>query len=267
MSILAIILKGIKYLALLFILLAVIILLVLFIPAIWRNAVSYPKKDAQVSEFKNLRQKPPGIININTYRGVMHVHSYLSHDSEGTLYDIAPAAKNAGIDFIFLTDHPNGNSDTFPRGYKGYYDGVLIEPGSEKQGFAVWPLDSAIIDWELDKDAVAKIVVTEGGLIFYAHTEEPHNCQNPFYQGMEIYNFHTDTKDERLLPHIANFLINGKKYRHWALREMFDEQKPILALWDSLNMQRKIIGFSAVDTHENQNIRARQLEDGRIEWL
>ena len=72
----------------------------------------------------------------------MHVHSYWSHDSEGTLADIIPAAKINDIDFIFLTDHPRGNIDTLPRGYNGCYEKVLIVPGSEKQGFDAWPLDS-----------------------------------------------------------------------------------------------------------------------------
>jgi hypothetical protein len=84
---------------------------------------------------------------------------------------------------------------------------------------------------------------------------------------MEIYNFHTDTKDESVIPQVVNFLINGKKYRRWAYREMFDEQTSILALWDSLNTIRKIVGFSAADIHENQSIRARYLKDGRIEWV
>jgi hypothetical protein len=198
---------------------------------------------------------------------VLHVHSYWSHDSEGTLFDLIPAAKYAGIDFIFLTDHPRGNIDTLPRGYKGYYDGILIEPGSEKQGFDTWPLDTVIIDWEADKDTISKNIVSKGGLIFYAHTEEPHNWSNTWYQGMEIYHFHTDTKDESITPQIFNFIVNGRKYRHWALRQMFDEQVNILALWDSLNTVRRIVGFSAVDTHENQNIRARYLKDGRVEWI
>ena len=215
----------------------------------------------------NFEGKQVLITKLNTYRGVLHVHSYWSHDSEGTLSDLIPAAKYAGIDFIFLTDHPRGNIDTVPRGYKGYYDGVLIEPGSEKQGFDTWPLDTAIIDWDEDKDTISKNIVSKGGLIFYAHTEEPHNWSNPWYQGMEIYNFHTDTKDESITPQIFNFIVNGKKYRHWALRQMFDEQVNILALWDSLNTARKIVGFSAVDTHENQNIRARYLNDGRVEWV
>ncbi|MFA5817229.1 MAG: hypothetical protein WC865_16610 [Bacteroidales bacterium] len=259
--------KILKYLLFSILGFILIALLVLFAPAVWRRWVTYPKLEKQVNEFQKLRKEPASLTKLNTYRGVLHVHSYWSHDSEGTLYDIIPAAINAGIEFVFLTDHPRGNIDTIPRGYKGYYDGVLIEPGSEKQGFDTWPLDSVIIDWNLDKDTIAKNIVSRGGIIFYAHTEEPHNWGNPYYQGMEIYNFHTDTKDESLPPQIINFIVNGNKYRHWALREMFDEQTSILALWDSLNIKRKIVGFSAVDTHENQNIRARYLKDGRVEWV
>ncbi|TSA37923.1 MAG: hypothetical protein D4R64_04575 [Porphyromonadaceae bacterium] len=239
----------------------------LFTPAVWHHWVTYPRLEKQVNEFQKLRKEPAPLTKLHTYRGALHVHSYWSHDSEGTLYDIIPAAKSAGVEFIFLTDHPRGNIDTLPRGYKGYYDGVLIEPGSEKQGFDTWSLDSVIINWNLDKDSIAKNIVSQGGIIFYAHTEEPHNWGNPDFQGMEIYNFHTDTKDESLTPQIINFIVNGNKYRHWALREMFDEQTSILALWDSLNTKRKIVGFSAEDTHENQNIRARYLKDGRVEWV
>jgi hypothetical protein len=44
-------------------------------------------------------------------------------------------------------------------------------------------------------------------------------------------------------------------------------RQPSWNLWDSLNVSRKVIGFSAVDTHENQNLRARKLDDGRVEWM
>lgn len=259
--------KVFKYLFILIFGLILIAILILFTPPVWRHWVTYPKLEKQISEFQKLRKEPAKLSNLKVYRGVLHAHSFWSHDSEGTLFDIIPAAKNAGLEFIFLTDHPRGNIDTIPRGYNGNYEGVLIQPGSEKQGFDCWPLDSVVIDWKVNKDTIAKNIVYNGGIIFYAHTEEPHNWGNPDYQGMEIYNFHTDTKDETLAPHIANFLINGKKYRPWALREMFDEQATILARWDSLNMKRKIVGFSAVDTHENQNFRARYLKDGRVEWV
>lgn len=236
-------------------------------PPLWRHWVTYPKLEKQISEFQKKRKEPPTLTHLGTYPGAIHVHSYLSHDSEGTLYDLTTAAKDNGLRFIFLTDHPRYDLDTIPKGYHGNYDGLLIESGSEKQGFNCWPLDSTVINWKMNKDTVAKNVVANGGIIFYAHTEEPHNWSSPYYQGMEIYNFHTDTKDESLFKAITNFLINGKKFRSWVLREMFDEQTTILARWDSLNMKRKIVGFSAIDAHENQNFRARKLEDGRIQWI
>lgn len=256
-----------KYTFLVFLGLLLLIVAIALAPALWRRWVVYPGLEKTAVAFQQLRKEPPVGSSLNTYRGVMHVHSFWSHDSEGTLFDLVPAAKQNGIDFIFLTDHPHGNLDTFPRGYHGLYEGVWIEPGSEKQGFAVWPLDTMVIDWKTDKDTVAKNLTERGGLVFYSHTEEPHNWANPYYQGMEIYNFHTDTKDESLLPHIINFMVNGKKFRRWAFREMFDEQTTILARWDSLNQQRKIVGYSAVDTHENQNFRARKIPDGRVQWI
>lgn len=259
--------KILRYFLLLVLGLILILFLYLFTPGLWNRWVTYPGLEKQVNALQALRKEPASLTELNTYRGALHVHSYWSHDSEGTLATLIPAAKNAGIDFIFLTDHSHGSMDSFPRGYKGYYDGVLIEPGTEKQGFCTWPLDSALIDWKVDKDTIAKNIVSNGGMIFYAHSEEDHNWSNPYYQGMEIYNIHTDTKDESLPPHIFNFIVNRNQYRHWAMREMFDEQKAILALWDSLNSKRKIVGFSAVDAHENQNIRARYLKDGRVEWV
>lgn len=259
--------RILKYLFLFLGFSVLVLLIILFTPPLFRRFAKYPGFEIRVNEFQKLRKDPVTQTSLNLYRGVLHVHSYWSHDSEGTLDDIIPAAKINDIDFIFLTDHPRGNIDTLPRGYTGMYEKVLIVPGSEKQGFDAWPLDSAVIDWSGDKETIAKTIVENGGIVFYAHPEEDHNWGNPWYQGMEIYNFHSDTKDESLLPIIVNFVVNGKKYPQWSLREMFDEQTAILARWDSLNTVRKIVGFSAVDTHENQNIRARYIQDGRIEWV
>ncbi len=267
MNILKKILKALKYLILSVLVLLVVVFLIIFARPIWRHVVTYPKFEKQVKELAKLRKEPGNIVGYNIYRGVLHMHSFWSHDCEGTLYDIIPAAKKNQIDFIFLTDHPHGNLDTFPRGYKGLYDGVLIEPGSEKAGFDAWPMKETIIDWGRNIDTVSKNIIREGGMMFYAHTEEPHNWDSPYYQGMEIYNIHTDILDEpSYFPFIVNALINKNKYRSWVMREIFDEQTSILARWDSLNTHRKVVGFSAVDTHENINLRAKMLPDGRVKW-
>lgn len=260
-------LKILKYFFVTLLALIVIVLVYVFSPGFWHRWISYPRLQRQVNALEALRKSPPSLTNLHTYRGGLHIHSYWSHDSEGTLASIIPAAKNAGIDFLFLTDHAHGNIDSFPRGYKGYYDGVLVEPGTERQGFCTWPLDSTVIDWTVDKDTIVKNVVSSGGMLFYTHSEEEHNWGNPYYQGMDIYNIHADTKDESLAPHIFNFIVNGSKYRPWAMREMFDEQTSIIARWDSLNRIRRIVGFCAEDAHENQNFRARYLKDGRVQWV
>ena len=161
-----------------------ILFLYLFSPGLWNRWVTYPRFDKEVKAFQERRKEPESLTALHTYRGALHSHSFWSHDSEGTLSDIVPAAKTVGLDFIFLTDHAHGNNDSIPRGYKGNYDGVLIEPGTERQGFCAWPLDTAVIDWSVSRDTVAKKVVNNGGIIFYAHSEEDHNWDNPYYQGM-----------------------------------------------------------------------------------
>jgi hypothetical protein len=247
--------------------LVILLLVWIFAPGIWHQLYTYPRYEKEVEELAKLRKEPANLIKLSTFRGAMHVHSYLSHDSRGTLVDLVSAAKKDGIDFIFLTDHPRGDIDTLPKGLRGFHKGVLIEPGSEKQGFCAWPLGPAIIDWKGQKDSIIRQVTSGGGLLFYAHSEEPHEWGNPDFQGMEIYNFHTDTKDQSPLPILFDALINGKKYRQWVLRQFFNPQTPIIAHWDKLNQKRKIVGFAAIDAHENQNLRARYLSDGRIQWV
>ena len=246
-----------------------ILLLVVLIkvsPPLWRNLVTYPRIQRQVSEFQKLRKEPPSVSHLKVYRGVLHGHSYWSHDSEGTLHELVSAAKKTGTNFIFLSDHPHGNRDTFPRGIRGMFDGVLIEPGSEKKGLNAWPFDTTVVDWSQETDTIISQLVKNGGLVLYSHPEEPHPWNNPWFHGMEIYNFHVDTEDESLLPVILNFTINNKRYKHWAYREIFDEQKSFLAHWDSLNLKRRVVGFAAIDAHENQNYRAKYLKDGRVQW-
>lgn len=261
-------LSTIKYLLLTLLILLLIAFIVLFAKPLWHRLVTYPKYQKEVEAFQIKKKACPTISELKTYRGVLHLHSYWSHDSKGTIYDLISAAKLRDINFIFLTDHPHGNLDSFPRGYKGVYDGVLVEPGSEKAEFDAWPLDSTVIDWKNNKDTVAKQIINKGGMLFYAHTENPHNWDSQWFQGMEIYNFHTNVLGlKSRLPILTDFLINGSKYRAWAYRAIFERQTSILARWDSLNSHRKIVGFSAVDEHENVNFRARYLKDGRVQWM
>lgn len=238
-------------------------------PSLWNRWVTYPRLEKERSALWLKYKKPQQFISLREHKGILHSHTYWSHDSRGVLEEILPAAKKAKLDFLFFADHPHGKLDTFPRGCHGIYDGIIFESGTESsEGLMVCPMDSVVLDWRKDQDLLIKEVIDSGGLALYVHTEKPHDWANPDYQAMEIYNIHTDMLDEeKLTPLILNFVVNGKKYRHWAYRELYDEQTDILANWDSLNMHRKIVGMAAVDAHNNQNVRARYTDDGRVEWV
>lgn len=257
-----------------FILLGLLVLIVILYinyagSATWKYWVTYPQLDKDRAELQEKRKTPKQYIANQAHKGVMHSHTYWSHDSRGTEEEILDAAKKAKLEFIFLADHKRSMMDVFPRSLHGIYDGIIIEGGTEGgNGLMVSPFDSVTLDWKKDENILINEVVNNGGLVTYVHTEDPHQWDNPDYQAMEIYNIHTDLIDEDgLLPFLINNLICGRKFHHWGYWELYDPQTEILANWDSLNMGRQIVGIGAVDAHNNQSVRARYLDDGRVQWI
>lgn len=252
------------------VLILLIVAAIITVPYLWKNWVTYPRLEMERAELWTKYKKPHKFIKQNEYKGVFHMHSYWSHDSRGVLDEILPAAKKAGYSFLFFSDHPHGELDTFPRSYNGVYNGIIFEPGTEGgKGLMVVPMDSSIIDWSQDQSDVIHKLVSNGGLVIYVHTEKKHDWENPDYQAMEIYNIHTDYLDgnDGLFSIAVNLIINSKKHHHWVFREIYDEQSEIIFNWDSLNKKRRIVGMAGVDAHNNQSFRARYLDDGRVEWI
>lgn len=270
MKITRLLIRGIKILLYSILGILVILFLVFFSPSIWRNWVTYPRLEAQRAALWSRYKKPADYIPLRAYRGVLHSHSYWSHDSRGTLDEILEGAKQAKFDFIFLSDHAHAKLDTFPRGYHGVFDGVILEAGTEgSEGIMVNPFDSVVLDWNKSFDSLIHDVVSHHGLVTYVHSEKEHPWGNPDYQAMEIYNIHSDLLDgnDSYLSLLLNNIVNGKTYKHWTFREIYDDQTAILAKWDSLNQTRRITGIAAVDAHNNNNIRARYTKDGSVEWV
>lgn len=257
-----------KYLLIALFSIIVLLFIIYFGPSIWKNWVTYPRLNQERSALWDKYKKPKQHIDLQSHKGVMHSHTYWSHDSRGVLPEILDAAKKAKLEFIFLADHAHGKLDTFPRSYHGVFDGIIFEAGTESStGLMVNPFDSVILDWNKDEDQLINEVVEQGGLVAYVHTEKEHRWTNPDYQAMEIYNIHTDLLDEDgFLPFVISNTVNGNSYRDWCFRELFDIQTDILANWDKLNQNRRIVGISAVDAHNNNNFRARYTDSGLVEW-
>lgn len=252
------------------ILIFIIILFVIITPYLWKHWITYPSLEEERLELWGKYQKPQKYIQKNEYKGEFHLHSFWSHDSRGSLKEILSAAKKAEYNFLFFSDHARSKLDTFPRSFSGFYDGILFEPGTESSnGLMVTPLDKQVLDWEQGESTIIHNVVKNNGLVLYVHSEEPHDWDNPDYQGMEIYNIHTDFLDgnDGLFSLVVNLFFNKSKYHHWVFREIYDEQVDILSNWDNLNMRRRIVGMAATDAHNNNSFKARYLADGKVEWI
>ncbi|MDZ7608142.1 MAG: hypothetical protein U5K79_21760 [Cyclobacteriaceae bacterium] len=269
MKILKRILRITKYIFVIVVVLLFALILILFSPALWRHWITYPQLEKARTAWWAERKVPEQYIQMMENKGVLHAHTYWSHDSRGTLPEILEAAKAAELDFIFFSDHAHGKLDTFPRSYHGVFDGIIMEAGTESSnGLMVNPFDSVVLDWNKEMPELIEQVTGNNGFVAYVHTEKEHPWDNPHYQAMEIYNVHTDILDESsILPIVINNTVNGGKYMHWCFREFYDDQTAILANWDNLNKTRRIVGIGAADAHNNQSFRARYTDDGQVEWV
>lgn len=239
-----------------------------------RHALVHRFRDfpAEANAWEEVR-KTRGEVSLDDgwteYTGVFHSHSKISHDSVMEFEQILAAAKEAGIHFIFMSDHCVDGKADFGIQWRGLHEGVLFSPGYEMGfGYLAWGLPSeTVIDCGLEAEALAKAIVGGGGTLGYAHSEEERYWEWPYYSGMEIYNIHTDVKEEleeNVMELVPDLLLNRNAYPELTFRLIFDRQTAILQHWDELNKTRNITGFAASDAHQNVGIRI-QYVDGRTQ--
>lgn len=239
--------------------------------AIYHRYYLFPKQEAAWEQIRAARQEVALDDGWTEYRGVCHSHSELSHDSEVKFPDILRAAKTADINFICMTDHSREGKADYSWGWKGLHDGVLFVRGFEMNyGYMPWGLpDYTVLSTDTDPGTLAEQIAAKGGVLFYAHSEEERDWELPQLTGMEIYNIHTDVKDEgdtdvylrAILPDLA---LSLRKYPDQTFRLLFDRQTAILQHWDELNNTRKVVGIAASDAHQNSGIRGIYTADGKL---
>lgn len=190
------------------------------------------------------------------FRGILHCHSHFSHDSNGTEKEIIRAAQKAGIDFIFMTDHPSEGSVT--RGLRGRHGDTWFFPGAETHQLLACDLYEPIEGAQGTQEAIDAVLL-QGGLPFIAHPEEVKDWNLDGFVGMEIYNLHADTKDETPLTWVRKLL----RYRgdpEWLYTVFFNPPRETLARWDLLTRDRRVVGVAGNDAHQNIRVLGVQLD-------
>jgi hypothetical protein len=109
------------------------------------------------------------------FRAILHVHAEDAEHTGGTRQEVLTAAKRTGVQVILFSDHRGPKPDT----WRGVRDGVLFVPGSETG------------------DGFLDVHFAAGKLRFLCHVEERYDAPTGKLHGLEIYNRHTDSTDEK----------------------------------------------------------------------
>jgi hypothetical protein len=255
----------------------VVVLLVLLVVfwlrgALYNRFVRFPREEAAWQAIRSERQPVKENAGWNEYRGTLHNHSHLSHDSEVPFTNILHALQVANVDFICLSDHPDAGRADFSLQWRGLHEGKLFIPGFEmKEGIMPFGVASGVVlSNQTDSATLARQIITNGGVLFYAHPEEPREWQRAELTGMEIYNLHTDFKRMKggvsgmLRERLPDLLVNLRAYPDHVYRLAFQRPTEFLQHWDELNRTRHLTGIAANDCHQNVGFRAFYTTNGTI---
>jgi acetyl esterase/lipase len=190
--------------------------------------------------FASERKKTISVGVYNDYRAVMHVHAEDADHTKGTRAEALEGAKAAGVRVVMFTDHRGPKPDT----WQGMRDGVLFIPGSEDDHLLRFPKPGE-------------------ELRFLSHLEETPDAKSAGFDGMEIYNRHTDAKDEKEFDDYfraamkdpvewAKLVEKEKKYPDEIFGAETDYWPTIFAKWDRELATHPFTGIAANDSHKNQ---------------
>lgn len=186
---------------------------------------------------------PPGVYQ--DFRAVLHIHAEDADHTKGTRAEVLKAAKEADVRVVMFTDHRGPKPET----WSGFRDGVLFIPGSEDDHLLRYPASAAGPE-----------------LRFLSHIEERPDMSSDGFQGMEIYNRHTDaTVHKDFTAYFQSAMKDPKEWKRLVDKEKefpdeifaagTDVLPQFLARWDKElagHPLHAFTGIAANDAHQNQ---------------
>ena len=229
---------------------------------------------------QNSRNKVKTQTGFTDFKAIMHAHADDSAHTGGSRPEILKAAKSTGVNIILLTDHARPPRDFINDSWRGIREGVLFIPGSESEGFLVYPQKSIIREyinksWKGPEEYI-RMFRQVGGNLFLSHVEERDKWATDELDGLEIYNNHTDFMDEAeflfwLRGSFTNperLLLIEKMLAEYGM-EVFgssqDYLPQIIAKWDRDSINHRLTGVAANDCHHNQVYTVKAVSPDAIE--
>jgi hypothetical protein len=229
-----------------------------------------------VEQFARQRRPVKLKTGYQDFRAILHAHAEDAAHTGGTRLEMLAAAKQANVQILMLTDHVRPPRDFINDSWRGLREGVLFIPGAEAEGFLVYPQASIMNSRWQGRDEYTKLVMQNGGNMFLSHVEERFDWPTDKLDGLEIYNHHTDLKDENeflfwlqqtlvepvRLPVLQQVL---RDYPQAVIAAQQDYLAPIIAKWDRDLTTHRATGIAANDCHHNQIFTVTALSAEEIE--
>jgi hypothetical protein len=228
-----------------------------------------------VERLKSRRVSIPPLPALNDYRCILHAHAEDSTHTGGTLPEMLADAKKAGVSAILLTDHFRPPRDFIDGRWRGLKDGVLFVPGSEANGFLVYPITSILKRMDLKGSDFIGTVTAGDGMIFLSHIEERKDHPVDGLTGMEIYNRHWDAKQDRASTldlvrrltdpgQLAELREAVRLYPDELFAFQCDYPTVYLDKWDEGTRRRRLTGVAANDCHHNQVFLVKMVDEDTV---
>lgn len=185
-----------------------------------------------IVELKTLDDSTPGLQDL---RGVIHAHTAAGGHSVGTLDQIVEAAREAGVDFVVITEHNR------PHAFSARYEQA---PGTR-------PI---LIFGEEREEGTARVLVAAGpggeALRVAAHW-----MSGPQEGVAEVINLHEEAEQAPRLFAAAALLGSLPGYSGYFLLPVQRVFRDKLEQWDEILRRRRLWAVAGNDSHANTGLR------------
>jgi 3-deoxy-D-manno-octulosonic-acid transferase len=205
--------------------------------------------------------------------GVFSVHTQRSHDARGTRAQLARAARDAGLDFVVIGDHPpDDRRPDWELWGPEFREGVLVVGGQELRApeagkILAMAVDTTYKQWKGDYEAFRNLLERERATSFVVHGRGPRGSERWVHsttegiQGWEVLDM-SEFARHRLTGlwgpyHLMLFLVGlplglGDEALLHTMRDGFST--PAVAAYDSLRLRGPLTATAGLNHHPKMQI-------------
>jgi hypothetical protein len=222
-----------------------------------RRLVRLHEAIQQLNAQRNNFPLDPLFSDYREYKGVVHVHSFLGGHSSGNFQEIIDAAKTNQLDFVVMTEHTERDINTAAMTLQGVHGGVLFLNGNE---VSIKNTGRALLIPGLETqsnenttlETLSQQVRAKQGLSIVAYPEEFIGWNSEAYDGVEVYNLYTNTKQINPAKMFFDGLWSYGSYPDLLFANFYERPNENLRFWDqALARGERLTALAGNDAHAN----------------